>query len=246
MAKSPILPTGTAAAKSPSALLVLELPGLAEATRDAGNSPTGLSAGLAQQIADALQSPAGMGVPLSELTVAAAAAPTLDGSPHGVYFFILDGKVLYVGSTVGRTFHERLAAHLEPYANGWLNSCVKAMVAHRPQLYRDHAVAVQALVAQGRILFCPAGFCHGPTRQAQRKLIRQIENQLRDWLAPINKGNKAQNHCADLVKSLVENCNDAHLGDIEQRTDIAEQMRGVSAALIAQGESDAEAPFGPG
>lgn len=190
---STVCPTRNTAVKCSSDSLVLEVLDLAAAMANAANVRPELLECVARQVADALYNPATMGVLLSELTFAAASRPTFADNPHGIYFFILNAKVLYVGSTVGRTFHERLAAHLEPYAAGLLNSCVKSMVAQCPELYPDHAFAAQAVVNQGRILFCPAGFCREPNRQAQRKIIREVEHLLRHLLAPINGCKKCHN-----------------------------------------------------
>lgn len=123
------------------------------------------------------------GVPLSTLTVGAAAQPTIDGAPHGIYFIWHKDRLVYVGSTVSRMFHERLAAHLEGSEKGWFNSCVKVMAA------KDYASttenALQMLLENGSVAFWPIGDIK-PYQKAQRRAVRLVENRLRESLQPLN------------------------------------------------------------
>jgi hypothetical protein len=160
--------------------LTLQIPGTAAemvAVQDhASNRDLDTWAAAAKQLVDKHH-----GVSLAELTLSASARPTLDGSPHGIYFLWLDKRLIYVGSNTSRMFHERLAAHLGANAHGWFNSCVRVLA--RAEYKGDTFAAVEDLVAHGRVAFWSVG--HLQTA-AQKRVVRQVENRLRRLLTPLN------------------------------------------------------------
>ncbi len=94
---------------------------------------------------------------LGEVTLGELARFGLEGRPHGLYVLratVRDATHTYVGKCASRTIVDRIGAHLDVREGGFLNSAVRHFAALGTT---TNAVALEALLATGRLLYVPVG-----------------------------------------------------------------------------------------
>jgi len=152
---------------------------------------------------------------LGDLSVRSLACMSLGNEdPVGVYVFGDDsGKILYVGKTHGRSFHERMISHLdsrEPVSGSpHLARLVSTQVKNNPEITRQEAVRK---ILDMRVLWIPIP-TDGRDSSEHKEMIALAERRLlwKDSLDPvynservkrnskIGVAGKKRNLCSDSV-----------------------------------------------
>ncbi len=123
---------------------------------------------------------------LGEVTLGELARFGLEGRPHGLYVLratVRDATHTYVGKCASRTIVDRIGAHLDVREGGFLNSAVRHFAALGTT---TNAVALEALLATGRLLYVPVGDVSpqkdDAAREAERSALGQYETLLQGAL----------------------------------------------------------------
>jgi len=106
-----------------------------------------------------------------------------NGFGHGVYLFVRDSHVRYVGKNSSRTFLERIPAHFDFRVAGWFNTLVRAESEVRPKSHKDKNKAF-AEISNEILSTYKLKFIMFPSRTKKKsdtKLIHGLESLLRSY-----------------------------------------------------------------